>query len=63
MTDDEEEVDLSVSDSLLKPFLFDCIFHLLYHRVVRIARKVKKESERKNTDPLVLRDKLLVSLS
>ena len=62
MTDDEEEVDISVTDGLLKPFLLDRILHLFNNRIVRIACKVVEEAESQDANALVLRRELLVSL-
>ena len=54
MSSDEEEIDLAVSDCVLKPFLFDGFFNRLNDGIVRIRREIEYEAECQDSNTLVL---------
>ncbi len=62
MTYDQEEVDVSVSDSFLKPLFLDCVFHSLNDSVVRITCKIVHEAKSQNANALIFGRELLVPL-
>ncbi len=59
MTGDEEQVDLAVTDCVLKPLFLDCLFDRLDDGVVRIRGEVEDETEGQDSNPLVLGRELL----
>ena len=62
VSDDEEEVDVSVVDGFLEPFFFDCVSYFLNDGIVGVACEVVEEAERYNADSLVLGRELFVPL-
>jgi len=63
MAEDEDKIDLSVTNSLLEPVLLYCVFDCMNDSVVSVAGEVEYETESKNTNALVLCCEFLESLS
>lgn len=62
VTENNDEVQIFILESLLEPSFFDRILHSLNHGVVCISSEVEDETKCQNANALILGGKLLVSL-
>jgi hypothetical protein len=61
VSSDEEEIDLFVANSLLKPIFFDGLLHALHDGIIIVAGEVEEEAESYDTNPLLFSSKFLIS--
>ena len=59
---DDEQIDVSVFDSILEPLLSQSVLYFLDDNVVGIVGEIKEEPQRQHTDSLILGGKFLESL-